>query len=78
MAKMTYGKARMLQQACKFFEENDIGGYSEAVKLIGSDAANALATLVLRKDWRQANPNMSDAEIQLNVLDKLSDSGILA
>lgn len=78
MTKMSYEEARRLQQACKLFEENSIGGYPEAVKLVGSDEANALLVLVLRNNWRQANLGMSDAEIQLNVFDKLYDAGIMS
>lgn len=78
VAKMSYERARKLQQACKLFEENPIGGYPEAVKLVGGDQANALSVFVLRKNWRQGNPGMSEAEIQLNVFDKLSDAGIMS
>lgn len=78
MAKMSYERVRILQKASKLFEENDVGGYQKAVELVGSDAASALLVFVLRKNWRQGNPGMSEAEIQLNVFDKLSDSGIMS
>jgi len=75
---ISYERARMMQRASKIIEEKDVGGYDEAIQLVGSDAANALLIIQLRKFNIGLAPKLPEAEIELAVFDRLSAAGIMS
>jgi hypothetical protein len=67
----------MLQKAAEIIESKGADGFDKAVQLVGSDAACALLICRFRQLYKRQKPTLSESEIILNVMDRLSAKGIM-
>lgn len=75
---ISYERVRMLNRAAEIIEAKSVDGYEKAVQLVGSDVACALIICRLRQLYGRQKPVLSETEIELNVMDRLSAAGILS